>query len=267
MAKHHTFIKGFAALWLAYLTSMYFEMLDLHDRSLMAQTKKCKTSIERTALVSLLVQDYSYLFLIGQGILIGLIKLDEPNYRFLWLREINGWFGRLTAEQRPNPTYSEMQKGLCTELVYSILTLITEHTSGETKKNYQDYDFNNKSSFTLDNLFVKDPSKFIGDAMDFQSRRGGIHKPKTPRESLKKKTVSDIESKKMLNFKQNINQSEMFSEHHDEDHSNEFMIDKEIKCTEYAPDIFSRLRDLDGITINNLKESLNPELDANVKRI
>jgi hypothetical protein len=153
-----------------------------------------------------------------------------------------------------------MQKGLCTELVFSILTLITDHTSGETKRNYQDYDFTNMSSFTLDNLFVKDPSKFVGDDINFQSRRAAVRTPRNNR------SFSDIESKKFLNFKpNNINESDFVEQ--EPAHEDVFMIDKEIKCTEYAPDVFSKLRDLDGITINNLKQSLNPELDANVKKI
>jgi hypothetical protein len=45
-----------------------------------------------------MVSDFSFLFLILQGIAIGLVKLDEPNYRFIWQREITSWFGKLTAE-------------------------------------------------------------------------------------------------------------------------------------------------------------------------
>lgn len=43
------------------------------------------------------------------------------------------------------------------------------------------------------------------------------------------------------------------------------IIDRDIVCTEFAPDIFAHLRYLDGYTDNDiLKESLAPELEANI---
>ena len=45
------------------------------------------------------------------------------------------------------------------------------------------------------------------------------------------------------------------------------MIDKKITCYEYAPDVFARLRFIDGLKQNDLKESLDPNLDGNVERI
>lgn len=45
------------------------------------------------------------------------------------------------------------------------------------------------------------------------------------------------------------------------------IIDKDIICTEFAPDIFAHLRHIDGFTNKNLSVSLDPELDANIVSI
>ena len=45
------------------------------------------------------------------------------------------------------------------------------------------------------------------------------------------------------------------------------LIDKRIKCNEYAPDVFAHLRELDGFTIDDLRESLDPCLNKNIKNI
>ena len=45
------------------------------------------------------------------------------------------------------------------------------------------------------------------------------------------------------------------------------VIDQEIECTEFSPDVFAHLRDMDGFNNQNLMESLSPEIDANIKRI
>jgi hypothetical protein len=51
------------------------------------------------------------------------------------------------------------------------------------------------------------------------------------------------------------------------DSSDTIIIDRDIVCTEYAPDIFAHLRHLDGYDNESLMESLNPELEANIQRI
>ena len=45
------------------------------------------------------------------------------------------------------------------------------------------------------------------------------------------------------------------------------MIDKRIRCNEYAPDVFAHLRELDGYTIEDLKRSLDPCLNKNIENI
>lgn len=45
------------------------------------------------------------------------------------------------------------------------------------------------------------------------------------------------------------------------------MIDKQIICTEFAPDVFAHLRELDGIKNEDLKHSLDPTIKANADAI
>lgn len=72
------------------------------------------------------------------------------------------WFGHVVEDIEISSSFEKMQQSLCTELVYTILTTITQHTDGEQKKKYQEYDFSNKKKYVLENLYVKDPSKFGG---------------------------------------------------------------------------------------------------------
>lgn len=44
-------------------------------------------------------------------------------------------------------------------------------------------------------------------------------------------------------------------------------IDKEIVCTEYAPDVFAHMRSLDGFNNSNIKDSLRPDIEGNQKAI
>ena len=56
--------------------------------------------------------------------------------------------------------------------------------------------------------------------------------------------------------------------HVNKDGVEETTIEKEIKCTEYAPDVFAYIREkLDNITMDHLKEYLDPNDNENVKGI
>ena len=43
-----------------------------------------------------------------------------------------------------------MNQQLSTDLIYAILTMITERTDGEVKKNYKKYDFYNNNEFLIE---------------------------------------------------------------------------------------------------------------------
>lgn len=45
------------------------------------------------------------------------------------------------------------------------------------------------------------------------------------------------------------------------------IIDKDIVCTEYAPDVFAHTRQIDGYDIGSIQQSLGPEIEANVQSI
>ena len=45
------------------------------------------------------------------------------------------------------------------------------------------------------------------------------------------------------------------------------IVDKEIICCEYAPDVFAHLRKLDGFKNDDLKDSLDPQIPANILKI
>lgn len=38
-------------------------------------------------------------------------------------------------------------------------------------------------------------------------------------------------------------------------------VDREIKCQEFAPDIFAQLRNMDGFTLDDIVTSLDPTLE------
>lgn len=74
-------------------------MYDFTERELDLKIKMSSETIQRTTLLSIMIQDIGFIFLILQGIVIGLIKMDEPNYYFIWKREIRSWFGLLTTQE------------------------------------------------------------------------------------------------------------------------------------------------------------------------
>ena len=45
------------------------------------------------------------------------------------------------------------------------------------------------------------------------------------------------------------------------------VIDKDIICTEFAPDVFAHLRAIDGYNVVDIQKSLSPEIEENVQRI
>lgn len=77
------------------------------------------------------------------------------------------------------------------------------------------------------------------------------------------KSIHEVDSKKMNS--QGHEQVNYFDPQMD--NSDHQIIEKQIDCTEYAPDVFEHLRSLDGIIKEDLRTSLNPDLDKNVKRI
>ena len=102
---------------------------------------------------------------IVQGIVLGLLRQNEPLNTFIILRELRSWFGLTTPRDKSNTltstsTYSLMNQQLSTDLVYAILKTITERTDGEVKRKYKAYDFTNQNKFLIESMFVRDPEVF-----------------------------------------------------------------------------------------------------------
>lgn len=55
---------------------------------------------------------------------------------------------------------SLMNQQLSTDLIYAILTMITERTDGEVKKKYKKYDFSNNNEFLIEQMIVRHPTNF-----------------------------------------------------------------------------------------------------------
>lgn len=53
-----------------------------------------------------------------------------------------------------------MNQQLSTDLIYAILTMITERTDGEVKKKYKKYDFYNINEFLIEQMLVRHPKNF-----------------------------------------------------------------------------------------------------------
>lgn len=54
---------------------------------------------------------------------------------------------------------------------------------------------------------------------------------------------------------------------HKERNLNINIIDKDIECIEFAPDIFEHIRQMDGLRVDDLRKSMDPEIEENAKRI
>lgn len=129
------------------------------NTSLMLQDKSYNT-LKTQSLMGLMVMDISFVLLASQACVLCLYCFSSSKWRHVFYREMRSWWGLLTDDARISTTYTMMKKGLCTELVYTMLYVITNHTAGEAKDSYKDYDFTNEYKFTLENLFVKDPTQF-----------------------------------------------------------------------------------------------------------
>jgi uncharacterized membrane protein len=82
--KHMTYIKVMTVIWLAYLCSMYFEMQDYMLRYSNIGVKLDEHTVKHNTLMSLVVMMACFVCLLLQGIALGFLRLEEPNYRFLW---------------------------------------------------------------------------------------------------------------------------------------------------------------------------------------
>jgi hypothetical protein len=124
------------------------------------------------------------------------------------------------------------------ELVHIILKAVCEHTVGTPKskdernyKVYQGYDFKNKNTFTIDCVQIANFKQW----------------------DIEKVTLND-ETKVKKEMVRRVT-----ADGDGPDVKEALTINEDIEVTEYAPDVFSFLRQKDGFENEDLALSLNPE--------
>lgn len=135
----------------------------------------------------------------------------EPTFKAIVIREIKSWYGipHILTESEKKTSFQMMQQSLCTDLVYAILTTIVKHTSGIKKFEEHQWTHYKDYDFTNKHRFLL---QYLPVSVAIKEKLGG--------EESKQKTSDETQSK----F---------------------YIVDKEIWCTEYAPDIFQHLRLID----------------------
>ena len=123
------------------------------------------------------------------------------------------------------------------ELVHIILKAVSEYTVGTPKsthnyKVYQGYDFKNKNKFTIDAVQI---------------------------ENYKNWDISHVVDKTEKDEKEMVELNRRGTDQTILDEKESLTINEDIMVTEYAPDVFSFLRQKDGFTNKTLQLSLDPE--------
>ena len=215
-------------------------------------------------------------------------RTNEPVYSFILRKEIYSWFGlrydEASAEGsiRKNLAVRLMNAQLSVELVYTILHTITQHTKGKKKpsfKDYQDYDFTNKNEFMITNMKIDDidnikitgdieeekaPSLYNKITRKMTKSSGSLHSARTNDDFVPAVQSIEVDSEQSDG---NSSYQEVVSKPSIQKKTEAAIIDKDIICTEFAPDVFAYLREADGFTTDNLKTSLNPIHPENIRQI
>lgn len=138
----------------------------------------------------------------------------------------------------------------CIELVYTILHSITYYTKGVPKtmkkneyKIYQNYDFENKHPQHIEALVISNPEKL-------QLYKRNLEVGKSRMNRIRRSFISNPypRNEEFGNFQ-------------------EIIIDRDITCIEFAPDVFAHLRIQDGFDNAALRKSMDPQIEANIERI
>jgi len=285
--KHLLYVMTCVGIWMATLYNGFY-LMHLHSNEGQhnptgsdltdSYMKKLIVKYEMAYLIFILTQ----LITLLQGLLLAIVRTNEPFYQYLVEKEIYSWFGQLYFESNENQTNMRknlavqlMNQQLSVELVYSILFTVTEHTVGIPKsidwKIYQPYDFINKNEFLIESMTVRNPESFaVVKSSDVQKRKSvmrrmtSVFEPsRSKNDKLERSNIDTHLSKPSIRSSKSsiYADSNLISE--DQYH----VIDKDITCIEFAPDVFAHLRNMDGFTIHNIRESLGPEIQGNVQKI
>ena len=103
---------------------------------------------------------------IGTGILMSIVRINEPIFKVTIKRGIYQFFGELVEVDKKGSSMdgtllSFLMSSLNIELVHIILTTVSKNTVGTPKsdlnyKVYQNYDHTNKNKFVLDSIEIDD---------------------------------------------------------------------------------------------------------------
>lgn len=165
-------------MWTFFLSSSYFT---LYNDTVVKQSSSSLTESELdqrilTADFGAIVLGYTIMFALLQGIILAVVRTNEPIYKHLIFEEIKSWFGELINEEdikndlKKNSASALMNKQLSQDMIYTILHGITEHTVGRVMdkdwKKYQMYDFMSGKSMTknevlIESMVVKNPNSLI----------------------------------------------------------------------------------------------------------
>jgi hypothetical protein len=159
-----------------------------------------------------------------------------------------------------------LTSSLNVELVHVILKGIAYHGCGKVEGNvnqysFEDKDFKETKKFLIDSIKINNPDDwkvaklpdYLVDQYDLSPRKKS-HTSTINRDTIKRPSHvigNDISLGLFKRTELDIIEEE----------DNRLIINEDIYVTEYAPDIFAFLRQLDGIDNNTIKESLSP--DAN----
>lgn len=133
-----------------------------------------------------------------QGFILGVMRINEPLYKQLVIKEILSWFGELLNDHESHDTQKKlssfglMNEQLSIDLLYVILRVITDHSVGVKKHEhwheYHAFDFTNVNTFTIEHMVVQNPERF-NVQQDIVCK------------SLKlSKSLEDVNQKKLVNF-------------------------------------------------------------------
>jgi len=109
MKKQGTYITMFSVIYLFYLTSNYFMLSFLLSQ--MDVSSKAKP-VPEEIVTSIWVMEATIFLMILQGVVLGVLRLNEPQYHAVTLAEIKTWFGIVPEKQDKAPAspYPMMQQ-------------------------------------------------------------------------------------------------------------------------------------------------------------
>ena len=268
MKKHVLYAISFIVIWFFTLVNAYYEVFmddDNSPDSLMMIEKGYKATyipfpmgFRHKVWVSLNDEDKNYMNLeplqilsfvssISTGLIMGVIRCLEPYFAFVLRRTIKAIYGIPLSEDEIDKNNSKLtdtiaqflNSSLNIELVHIILKGITTF-GGQTRIPEGDYKyfipldnhFDDKKDFKMDEIEIKDPSKW--------------------------NLLGAGEMKRSVRKTNQYNELEESNKEQDDD---VLVIEEEIKVVELAPKIFSLIRNKDNITYEHMKESLSPEFN------